>query len=67
MKATYLKPTTEEFILSSSVIMIGASDGNGNKLVEDGGGTSEGGISEGDARRHRSVWDDGMEEEEEQW
>ena len=66
MKATYLKPTLEEILLSSQAIMISAS-GDGTKLVEDGGGTNEGGITEGDARRHRSVWDDEELEEEEQW
>lgn len=57
MKATYLKPTTEEILLSSQPIMIGAS-ADGKKILEDGGGTSSSGITEGDSRRNYSVWDD---------
>lgn len=68
MKATYLKPTTEMLFLSSSVVMITASDGT-SKLVEDGGNTSTGDngnpITEGDSRRTYNVWEE--EEEEEQY
>lgn len=58
MKAIYLKPTTEEICISSPAIMITASDGTGKKIAEDGGGTGESGITEGDSRRRYSVWDD---------
>lgn len=63
MKKTYLKPATEEILISSKAIMITAS-GDGERIVEDGGTTSENEITEGDARR-RTVWDD--EEEEDEW
>ena len=56
MKAIYLKPETDVTLLSSEAIMISAS-GDGTKLVEDGGSTSENSITEADSR-HRSIWDD---------
>jgi hypothetical protein len=56
MKAKYLKPTAEDLLLTIDDLMITVS-GNADKIVEDGGSTSEGGIIEGDARRY-NVWDD---------
>lgn len=64
MKKTYIMPTAEEILLSSTAIMITGS-GGGEQIVGDGGDTETAGITEGDSRRHRSVWDDGMEEEDE--
>lgn len=60
MKTTYLKPTTEIVLISSGAIMIGAS-GEGKKILEDGGNTSTGSVTEGDSRRF-SIWDDEEEE-----
>lgn len=57
MKAIYLKPTTEETRLTSESVMISAS-ADGENFIEDGGTTSGGGITEGDSRGHRSIWDD---------
>ena len=56
MKKSYLKPATEEELLSSDNLMITAS-GDGEKIVEYGGSTDNEGITEGDSRR-RTVWDD---------
>lgn len=56
MKKTYLKPTTDEILISSSVIMITAS-GDGQQIVDDGGNTSGSGITEGDSRGG-FLWDD---------
>lgn len=69
MKAIYLKPTTEEILISSTAIMITVS-GDGQQIVENGGNTGDGDnpITSGDSRRQRSVWDDEeLEEEEEKW
>ncbi len=65
MKATYFKPTTEEFLVSSEAIMITGSNG-GQNIIDEGKSTSEENITQGDARRQRSVWDD-EEMEEEEW
>ena len=62
MKKTYLIPSTDVVLVSSSAIMITVSDGKGKKIVDDGGNTSTDGITEGDARRRRTVWDDDEEE-----
>lgn len=64
MKKTYLIPSTDVVLVSSSAIMITASDGTGQKIVDDGGDTSTEGITEGDSRRHINVWGDEEEEEE---
>ena len=40
----------------SEVVMLGASDGNGNPLIEDGGGTGAGNVSEGDANKRNTEW-----------
>ena len=57
MKAKYLKPTTEEILLSSHAIMLTIS-GDGEPIGGNGGGTGDGNITEGDSRRHFSVWGD---------
>ena len=57
MKAIYLQPTTEEIRLTSGSVMISAS-ADGENFIEDGGSTSEGGITEGDSRGSRGIWDD---------
>jgi len=57
MKTTYLKPTTDEIRLTSGSVMISAS-ADGENFIEDGGTTSEGGITEGESRGSRSIWDD---------
>ena len=58
MKATYLKPTTEEILISSAAIMITASGGDGDLNIGDGGGTGDSGVTEGDARLRYDVWED---------
>ena len=55
MKAKYLKPTIEDSMMSASELMITASAGSGEHVVEDGGST-EGNVTEADSRR--SIWDD---------
>lgn len=57
MKTTYLKPTTDEIRLTSGAVMITAS-ADGENFIEDGGTTSQGGITEGDSRGSRGIWDD---------
>ena len=56
MKAKYLKPTTECLPYSIDELMITAS-ADGQKIVEDGG-TTNGTVTEGDARELRNIWDD---------
>ena len=57
MKAKYLKPTTECLPYSIDELMITASGGNGLLNVENGG-TTEGTVTEGDARELRNIWGD---------
>lgn len=58
MKATYLKPTTEEILINTPALMLTIS-GDGEKIVGDGGETGgEGGPTEGDSRRNFSIWDE---------
>jgi len=57
MKAIYLKPTVE-FELLQDELMISASAG-GTQIIEEGGNTSDEGITSGDARGGRfSTWED---------
>ena len=59
MKAKYIKPCiTEDLLLSDEDLMITVSGDDTKNLVEDGGTTTGGGITEGDSRTN-SVWDDG--------
>ena len=56
MKAIYQKPTMEMELMISDEIMIAASaDGF---IIPGGGNTSDFGITEGDSRRHNSIWDE---------
>ena len=67
MKKTYLKPATEEILISSKTIMITAS-GDGQRIVDDGGTTSDENITEGDSRRrYQNVWDEEEYDDEEDW
>ena len=55
MKAIYQKPTIKDAEFSLEDIMITTSN-NGQEFIKDGGGTSGGGITEGDSRAWD--WDD---------
>ena len=55
MKAKYQKPTIKDAEFSLEAIMITGSNGS-EKFIEDGGGTSTGGITSGDSRAWS--WDD---------
>jgi hypothetical protein len=58
MKAKYLKPCINEDVLLCEEDLMLTASGDGTKIVEDGGST-EGKVTEGDARSYRrSVWDD---------
>ncbi len=59
MKAKYIKPCImEDLLLSDEDLMIKVSGDDNKNLVDDGGTTTGGGITEGDSRTN-SVWDDG--------
>lgn len=61
MKKIYMKPIAgEEMMISLDSLMITAS-GDGTNLVDNGGTTSGGNISEGDARQY-NLWEDDEEE-----
>lgn len=60
MKAKYLKPIIEDTLFDTSEIMIAVS-ADGNTLIESGGSTTDGKVTEADSRF--SIWEDDVEED----